>query len=142
MKTKLLMLLLFIAGLSFGQKINMSYDGAGNQINRFVAMARIPGIDYKTPETLKESDFIVDDKIAYYPNPVLQQLYVNWKNEPEKTVDNIEIFNMNGQLMVNYKHLNNSESVVIDFQILTDGIYNLIMNYENGTKKSLKIVKK
>ena len=136
------MLLLFIAGLSFGQKINMSYDGAGNQINRFVAMARIPGIDYKTPETLKESDFIVDDKIAYYPNPVLQQLYVNWKNEPEKTVDNIEIFNMNGQLMVNYKHLNNSESVVIDFQILTDGIYNLIMNYENGTKKSLKIVKK
>lgn len=142
MKKIILFICLFFGIYCNSQKNNFGFDAAGNQTNRFVALSRTVGVIYKTPESLNKSDFIIDDKFAYYPNPVLQQLYINWKNEPEKIVDNIEIYNMNGQLMANYKNLEILESAIIDFQSYTEGIYNLILNYVNGAKKTLKIVKK
>lgn len=139
---KLLLTMLLFASLLSAQKINMSFDGAGNQIKRYWTLSRAAGANYKTPETLKESDFILEHKISYYPNPVLEELYMNWKNEAEKWVVTIDVFNMNGQLMKTYTDLNNKETVTIVFQNYPEGFYSLILNYENGEKKTFKIIKK
>jgi Secretion system C-terminal sorting domain len=142
MKMKLLLTMLLFASLLNAQKINMSYDGAGNQIKRYWTLSRAAGASYKTPETLKESDFILENKISYYPNPVLEELYMNWKNDAEKWVVTIDVFNMNGQLMKTYADLNNKETATIVFQNYPEGFYSLILNYENGEKKTFKIIKK
>ena len=142
MKKLLVFVFLLLSLAGFTQKINLSYDAAGNQTNRIVAMSRATGVTYKTPETLKKDDFITENQIAYYPNPVLQELYLNWKNEKEKIVKNIQVYNMNGQLMTITADLKNIETATISFETFTEGFYNLILNYENGEKQTLKIIKK
>ncbi len=142
MKIKILFLFVFYTCLTNAQKINLTYDLAGNQIKRSVLLFATKNTLYKTPETLKDNDFIIENKISYYPNPVREELYLNWKNELDRNIDNIEVYNMNGQLMKTYNNLVTIEIATIGFQNYTDGVYNLILNYENGEKKILKIVKK
>lgn len=140
MKTKLLMLLLLIAGLSFGQKrIKFYYDDAGNQIKREICI-NCPSP--KPSPTLSENDFIVDEKISYYPNPVKEELFINWKNKENEIVNYLEIYNLNGQLLHNITDLKNTETTTVNFQSYPEGIYLININFENGTQQTLKIVKK
>ncbi len=146
MKTKLLMLLLLIAGLSFGQKrIKFYYDDAGNQITRVIEVSSPRGAkdeDFKNPATLLNEDFIQDDKISYYPNPVREELYVNWKNKDNNIVNTIELYNLNGQLLKTYPDLKSYETATINFQSYPEGFYEVVLFFENGTQQTLKIVKK
>jgi Secretion system C-terminal sorting domain len=148
MKIKLLLLLSFTTMLSFCQnanRIRFTYDDAGNQTDRFICLCQARGAketEYKNLETLEKTDFIQEDKISFYPNPVREELYVNWKNKENNAVGLIELYNMNGQLLKTYKDLKNYETATIEFQIFTEGFYNLVVNFENGEKQTLKIVKK
>lgn len=142
MKTLLFNFLLFANLLGFSQKIKFNYDAGGNQISRVVSLTRTAGEVYKTMETVENKDFIIEDKISYYPNPVLSQLYVNWQNRSNVVVRNIEIFNMGGQLLENYNDLKYTENVVINFETFTNEVYNVLINFENGAKQTLKIIKK
>ena len=142
MKTLLINFLLFASIQGFSQKSRFNYDAAGNQISRVVSLTRTAGEVYKTMETIENKDFIVEDKISYYPNPVLNQLYVNWQNRTDVVVKNIEIFNMEGQLLENYNDLKYTENVVINFETFTNEVYNVLINFENGAKQTLKIIKK
>lgn len=142
MKTLLINFLLFASIQGFSQKSRFNYDAAGNQISRVVSLTRTAGQVYKPMETVENKDFIGEDKISYYPNPVLNQLYVNWQNRTDVVVKNIEIFNMEGQLLENYNDLKYTENVVINFEAFTNEIYNVLINFENGAKQTLKIIKK
>jgi hypothetical protein len=143
-------LLLFVAYTSFGQtRVSFDYDNSGNQTHRWICVscgARIANDTIiKTIETLTESDMIKDEQntqISYYPNPVVEELYVKWINDDGNFVSSIELYSMAGQRMKSYDHLERTDTAVISFQNYPQGFYNLILVYAKGEKKMLKIVKK
>lgn len=134
--------MLFCATCLNAQKVTLNYDAAGNQIKRAIVLVVAKGVSYKTPEDLLNSDYIIDNKLSYYPNPVREELYLTWKNEPEKITFSIQVSNFNGQLIKEYLDLKTIEFTTISFQNYPVGVYNLKLNYVNGESKNLKIIKK
>ncbi len=126
--------------------ISFEYDDAGNQLVRkpiYLASPR-PGRPTETkseePKEFVESDIYSD--IKYYPNPTVEILYVKWKNQDEWFVNNIQVFNFSGQLMGTLTIDSNSEQVEVDFRAYPTGMYELVLAYNNGKQKTLKIIKK
>jgi Secretion system C-terminal sorting domain len=125
------------------------YDVAGNQTNRqFVYIAS--GVwrqsnptntkEVVTEKKLLESDIYSD--ILYYPNPVVSELFLKWKNIEINFVDRIELYSLSGQLVKTISILKDIEDTTIDFQSLPSGYYDLVLIYSSGESKDLKIIKK
>lgn len=136
-----------ICTLSFSQKIRFGYDSAGNQILRTVCpscQSKIsdsdPVMDYSKIEDSTLQKFFDGDVISYYPNPVLEELYIKWVNNTDK-VTNIEIFGVNGQVLNKIDNLINQEFQVINFSHYPTGEYFLNLNYTDGEPKTIKIIK-
>jgi len=141
---------LFITSLcSFGQTIDhivFEYDIAGNQVKRYVIDVT-PGRDGiikgKDLDSLVDSDLLKSDlynDVRYYPNPVVEELFVKWDNSIN-VVENLEVYNISGQLMKSYKTSIDSNEIIVSFINYPSGMYTLVLNYSNGERKTLKIVK-
>lgn len=149
MKHHLLFSFLFFTFIGNSQqRIIFSYDSAGNQTNRVICLcgSRIANdtIQTKTIETLTNEDLIKDeiyDQISYYPNPVLDELYVKWNNSDKSYVIKIELYNMNGQSLKSYSDLSRTQITTIPFHNYPNGMYHVVLIYNNGEKKTLKVVK-
>ena len=124
------------------------FDAAGNQTNRqFVYIAsgvwRPANINNPEPvakeKTLTESDLF--DDILYYPNPVISELFVKWKNSENSFVEKIELYSFSGQLLKSIPNNKNNEETTFDFQEFPSGYYNLVLVYSSGESKDLKIIK-
>jgi hypothetical protein len=125
------------------------YDAAGNQTNRqFVYIASgvwrqsnpVNGRAVILEEELIESDIYSD--ILYYPNPVLSELFLRWKNNEIEYVEKIELYSLSGQLVKTIPTVKDIQETTIDFQSLPSGYYNLVLTYTSGEEKDLKIIKK
>ena len=142
----LLLLLLFSFGVnSFSQKITFDYDSMGNQINR----TYFPNGNKMSQENIKDYKDIVDndlqkfhpeDVISYYPNPVKDELYLQWELVNDDKVLSIDIYNINGQIIKNINNLSENKAI-ISFQEFTVGTYLVNLNYATGNQKSIKIIK-
>ena len=139
---------LFTTSINFAQtKISFDYDTAGNQTLRQICLScKTPNVkeDAKEVTELTSEDlqkFSPDDVISYYPNPVKEQLYLKWELINENKVSTIHIYSLTGQLLKMMTKLEISNSAVIDFSALPNGIYNILLNYTNGENKSIKIIK-
>lgn len=147
MKNKITFLMLFIIGFSFGQspvipRIKFTYDTAGNQTRRYICTScAAKNTVYKNEETLKDADLLEENKVFYYPNPVLEELYVKWKNTDDSQVTSVELYSMNGQQLKKITEVKDSELVKISFMDYPTGYYIVVLVYSNGEKKDLKIVK-
>lgn len=73
---------------------------------------------------------------AYYPNPVQNEL--NFKGE--QAIANIEVYNLTGQIVNNVKV--GEKTYKLDTTKLTAGVYMVKVTFENGTTKTVKIIKK
>ena len=151
MKHTLLFCSLLMVALSFGQTkdhIQFEYDAAGNQVKRYlidIDPNRYSNPDVKNIKDLKEEDLVkadIYDDIKYYPNPVQEELYVQWKLVDDKYVDRVDVYSMTGQLMRSYDKLKNETTASLSFHNCPSGFYNVILFYSNGEQKSLKIVKR
>ena len=132
--------------------ISFSYDNAGNQIRRIMIYLAPPAPRMANP---KPTDTIAVAKIAegkllptdlyeeiqYYPNPVKSELYVKWKEIDNNDLQTIELYDLNGRLMHSYPNQSNIDNATIDFESYPAGYYNLMLLYNIGEPKSLKIVK-
>jgi hypothetical protein len=151
MKQKFLLLLSLIAISSNAQnkdRIKFMYDAAGNQTRREIKINTTSRMSkdtiYKTPETLTPEDLIADGEytdIKYYPNPVLEELYVNWSNSNTKYITRIELYSINGQLVLQDSDLKKDQNTIVPFRNLPEGYYTLLLLYNNGERKTLKIIK-
>ena len=152
MKNYLLVLFLgfYLTSTAQQDKIIFDYDAAGNQINRKLCLsANCNGTGYKTAATkeiaaLKEEDlqkFSPEDVISYYPNPVKEELYLKWELAADKTVKNIQLFDLNGRVLQNYGNLDKSNSLNIPFLNYPVGTYLVVLVYNDGEQKTIKIVK-
>ncbi|MDH6250933.1 hypothetical protein M2347_000660 [Chryseobacterium sp. H1D6B] len=77
----------------------------------------------------------VKNKISYYPNPVIDYLYINNTNK----IKNVEVYNTAGQRIINENV--NAEKGVINLTKAPAGVYILKVNSEVDTQ-SIKVIKK
>lgn len=153
MKNYLLLLFLGFTLLSLAQvptdKITFDYDTVGNQIKRELCI-NCNKTNYKTKttkeiSTLQEEEdlqkFFTEDVIFYYPNPVKEELYLKWELFADKTVTNIQLYDLNGRVLQNYGKLEKSNSLNIPFLNYPKGTYLVVLVYNGGEQKTIKIVK-
>lgn len=145
-KELLFVLLLFSFITSAQQKLTFSYDTAGNQITRTLCLTcnSKPAKEIKEIEDLIEEDllkFSEEDVISYYPNPVREELYLTWQITEGNYVASIQVFSMAGQLLKQYSATSKINNQNIPFQDYPSGIYAVLLNYNNGEEKTIKIIK-
>lgn len=146
MKNILLCIFLFFClSLKAQNKLNFTYDGAGNQITRILCINCVSSAKpAKEIEAVTEKDFekfFPEDFISYYPNPVKEELYIKWELANDNYVTSVRVFSVTGQLIRNYEINNTSASLNIPFQPYAVGMYLVLLSYKDGGEKSIKIIK-
>jgi hypothetical protein len=131
------------------QKINFSYDSAGNQIKRELCLSNCDPLAKEVKE-VKEIEALVDDDLlkfsqsdnfSYYPNPVKEELYLQWELQNNIYITSIEVYSFTGQLVKSYRTTIQQNKQNIPFQNYSSGVYVVILRYNNGNEKSIKIIK-
>jgi hypothetical protein len=116
--------------------ITFTYDQAGNQIKRCF------DCNNKGKNTKKNQDQLVDktiNKLNYYPNPVQDNLTINWENT---NVSVIQVFDINNKLLATYKVDQKIQEYQVQFKRYTSGIYIVKVLFTNNQQESFKIIKK
>lgn len=129
-------------------KIIFEYDDAGNQKLRELCIS-CNKAGYKTKEVkevtaLQEEDlekFTPEDVISYYPNPVKEELYLKWELVEGKVVSSIYLYALNGQVLKTYEKLDKTNNLNIPFLNYPKGTYLVMLVYNDGEQKTIKIVK-
>jgi hypothetical protein len=144
---RLIILLLILCSIvcNAQNKILFSYDSAGNQVKRELCInCTLLGKIAKDSKTLTNDDLIkseVSDQISYYPNPVKQELYLRWDLSKDTTVSSIELYSLTGQLLQSFKNKTEINLQTIPFESYPRGVYAIVLVYNNGEQKTIKIIK-
>lgn len=148
MKYYILLLLGFSFVIKAQNKITFDYDAAGNQVKRELCInCTNPNYRIAAPKeiaALKEEDlqkFFPEDVISYYPNPVKEELYIKWELVADKAVSIIYLYDLNGRVLQTYNHLEKVSNQTIPFLNYPSGNYLVVLMYNNGEQKTIKIVK-
>lgn len=147
MRTCLLFILLhFCFSANAQTKLTFSYDGAGNQINRSLCINCLSKSvqQVKEIEAVVENDlekFFPEDVISYYPNPVKEQLYLQWQLAQDNYVTSVHVYSITGQVLRTYEANSSLNNLNIPFQQYPTGIYLVLLSYKDGGEKSIKIIK-
>ncbi len=148
-------LLLLSTGV-FAQQLNFSYDEAGNQTKREWVCINCPlprnavasssetsipvKVEMKLADTAKRT--VVKRTIIASPNPLLENLNVNWETESGISVKSISVFAINGMRTHEVKPSPNQNGVTLPFQQLATGMYILYITFSDQRKESIKVIKK
>ena len=127
-------------------KLTFNYDVAGNQINRILCINCVSKSvkEVKEIEAITQDDlvqFSEKDVISYYPNPVGEELYLQWQLVNDNYVTSINLYSMTGQVLRTYQQNLQDNNLTIPFQNYPSGIYIVLMSYKDGGEKSIKIIK-
>lgn len=146
------LLLLFLGFSLFAEaqdnKITFDYDNAGNQIRRELCLscnkANSKTSGPKEVAAIQEEDlqkFSSEDVISYYPNPVKEELYLKWELVIDKSVATIYLYDLNGRVLQKYNNLEKTNALNIPFFNYPTGTYLVVLVYNDGEQKTIKIVK-
>jgi Secretion system C-terminal sorting domain len=146
------LLLLFLGFSLFvkaqDNKITFDYDNAGNQTMRKLCLTCTdPKYKTKAPveiAAIQEEDlqkFTPEDVISYYPNPVKEELYLKWELIADKNVTAIQLYDLNGRVLQTYNNLAKTNNLNIPFLNYPKGTYLVMLVYNDGEQKTIKIVK-
>jgi hypothetical protein len=142
-----ILFLLSIFGVNAQTKLTFSYDAAGNQTNRVLCInctSKSVKEEIKEIEAVVEEDlekFSEEDVISYYPNPVKEELYLQWQLTDANYVTSIKVISISGQILRTYQSSNSNNTINILFQPYPSGIYLVSLNYKSGEEKTIKIIK-
>jgi hypothetical protein len=134
-------------GVGASNTIAFDYDNAGNQIRRrFIYLSsRLMNTNQDTTQQEVASKKLIESdiypEISYYPNPVRSELFLKWTDTTEKDMQAIELYDLNGKLFKTYKNQSSQEEATLNFENYPTGIYNIVLLYNNGETKNLKVVK-
>lgn len=140
-------LFLFSFIVSAQQKITFQYDEAGNQTLRELCLSgcTVSSKPAKEIEKLTNDDllqFSPQDVISYYPNPVKEDLYLQWQLLNENFVTAVYVYSITGQVLRVFQTNESINSLNISFQSYPAGVYIVLLSYKDGGEKSIKIIKK
>lgn len=111
-------------------KINMTYDNAGNQLNR----------QFVVPTSV-QSKLAATDRIDCLPNPVVDNATVSWQLIGVKTMKSIRLYNDKGVLLQTFLGLEKANTQAINFKNYAAGQYQLLLQYSDSTQKAITITK-
>jgi hypothetical protein len=145
----LVVMILFSIVIQAQQKITFTYDSAGNQTKRELCLKCTAKKANATPPkeiaAVTEKDlekFFPEDVLSYYPNPVREELYLKWELSNENYVKALQVYNFNGQVLKSYSLSERDNTQTIPFQDYPAGVYLIVLEYNNGDQKTIKIIKK
>lgn len=128
--------------------LKFTYDGSGNQVQRVLCInclsAKKVNDSIKEVSVLQEEDlqrFTPNDNISYYPNPVKQELYLQWDLTEDAQISSVAIYDMNGRQLLTADNMGKVNNKNISFQNYPKGVYAVVLRYNNGEQKSIKIIK-
>jgi hypothetical protein len=127
-------------------KITFGYDAAGNQTSRILCINCLskPAKEIKEIEAIITTDpdqFFAEDQISYYPNPVKEELYLQWQLKESNYVTSVHVYSVTGQILKAYFINEQLSNLNIPFQSYPAGVYIVLLSYKNGGEKSIKIIK-
>lgn len=130
-------------------KLTFGYDSAGNQILRELCLTGCSTTAksakaVKNAEALTEDDllkFSPEDVISYYPNPVKEELYLQWQLTQDNYVTSISVYSVTGQVLRTFQVNSNTNNLNVPFQQYSTGVYMVLLSYKDGGEKSIKIIK-
>ncbi|WP_316634950.1 T9SS type A sorting domain-containing protein [uncultured Flavobacterium sp.] len=142
-------ILLFSFSATAQQKVIFGYDAAGNQVLRELCLSDCgttakQATDIKEIEALTADDllkFSPEDVISYYPNPVKEELYLQWQLAQDNYVSSIYVYSVTGQVLRTYQVNERTNALNIPFQGYATGVYLVLLSYKDGGEKSIKIIK-
>ncbi len=127
------------------QTIHFSYDTAGNQITRKQICKECIGVVEPGVDRIARPDIIPlkpKEQLLYYPNPVIDELYLKWSSVDNKLLVSIALYSINGQHIRTFSNLEKQTDFKIPFFHYPNGMYSLIIQYDNGEKQAFTIIKK
>jgi hypothetical protein len=148
MQRFLLLIFLHCSLFSIAQtKLNFSYDQAGNQITRILCINCLAksAKEIVEPEVITENDlekFAPENVVSYYPNPVKEELYLQWELAHDNYVTTVHVYSMTGQVLLTFQINTTANNLSVPFQQYPTGVYLVLLSYKNGGEKSIKIIKK
>lgn len=77
----------------------------------------------------------IKNELSFFPNPTTGQLNFSSNND----VKNIEIYNIQGQMVYNKSKISTNN---LDVSNLSQGVYFMKLNLDNGSQETLKFIKK
>src|SRR4051812_33665211 len=118
-------------------KLTFSYDAAGNQITRILCINCVSKTvgEVKEIEAITQDDllqFSEKDFISYYPNPVKEELYLQWQLINDNYVTSVNLYSITGQVLKTYQQNQTDTSLTMPFQQYPSGIYLVLMSYKDG----------
>ncbi len=143
----LLLLLFSYFDLAAQHQITFQYDSSGNQTNRTYCFgcSSKPAKETQEIQAVKDENlekFYPEDQISYYPNPVKEELYLKWEVASDVFVDSIGIYSISGATLDSYQLGSGINSQNLPFQSYPLGVYLVLLNYNNGEQKTIKIIKR
>ncbi len=136
------------------QELSFSYDAAGNQIVRQWICVNCPT---GQAAALPSGELIALDKallgpeadaastatrsLKAYPNPVTENLRVEWSASEGVFIKSLEVFSLNGTRLFNETYRNGHNDASISFLRMIPGVYVLRAIYSDGKKENVKIIK-
>jgi len=125
--------------------LSFTYDGAGNQVVREIICVNCRNSQNFKKNEEKSIDFTTADlesKISFYPNPVQEELVINWTATNLRQVEGIEIYTIQGKTMFSQTNLSGKSGASVYFTDYAQGMYLVSLIYNDGTSENFKIIKK
>lgn len=127
------------------QSLRFTYDPAGNQSTRELICRECIGTVDPSENRITQTDLLPTQpkkKVRYYPNPVTDELHLEWTTENEVYLSSIVIYSLNGAYLKTYSNLEKQTAIQIPFYLYPEGVYSLLLHYTNGEQLPVKILKK
>lgn len=121
--------------VSSQNKLNYTYDNAGNRIERVIPLS-VKAISEVQPVVFEEE--IAQRIVKIYPNPTKGQLAVEISDTEKLKSGKLFIYNMKGQLILNKKIVSTRSD--LDISSKSNGVYILYIDLD-GERSSWKIIK-
>jgi Secretion system C-terminal sorting domain len=137
MKKQLLFFMLILQYVCTAQTFLFDYDDAGNQTRRYISYSGRMANPNTENQTIEPNVF---EEFKYYPNPVKEELILEWQNNENKTIQKIELYNLQGKLLQT-KTTETVKETSISFKDYAMGMYILNVYYSDNSNKSIKILK-
>jgi hypothetical protein len=129
-------------------KLKFFYDPiTGNQISRELCLncPSSKASASKEAEEISKSDLVKfqsTDSFSYYPNPVKEELFLEWQIQDNIYVSGLKVYDINGQYLQSYNKTKEDTSQNMIFKSYSAGVYIVRLDYNNGEQKTIKIIKR
>jgi hypothetical protein len=164
MKKYLLVFLLIGTFTNAQNKIALQYDVAGNQTSRTLICINCPPEKEENPKDIEEVEETEEPKeeeetkeeieesivetpfqdaaISYYPNPLKEELFIEWREISEGNyVTTVTVYSLSGQSVKKQPVDKGANSLTLPFREYPAGVYIVLISYRNGDERTIKIMK-